>query len=56
MKAKIQRNGNLELTPETDIENYALEKWYDGYTKKGKETISINLFVEDIGLPSNSTN
>lgn len=46
MKVKITSDGCLELTPETGIENYALDKWYDGYTQKGKETISVNLFVE----------
>ena len=47
MKVKIKQNGNLELTPETELENYALDKWYDGYTAQGKETLSVNLFVED---------
>ena len=47
MKVIIKQNGNLELTPETELENYALDKWYEGYTAKGKETLSVNLFVED---------
>lgn len=50
MKVTINQNGNLELTPETELENYALDKWYEGYTNKGKETISVNLFVEDKGV------
>lgn len=47
MKVRIKQNGNLELTPETELENYALDKWYEGYIAKGKETLSVNLFVED---------
>ena len=50
MKVRIKQNGNLELTPETELENYALYKWYDGYIIKGKETLSVNLFVEDKGV------
>ena len=51
MKARIKQNGNLELTPETELENYALDKWYEGYTQKGKETLSVNLFVVDYSQP-----
>ena len=50
MKVRIKQNGNLELTPETELENYALDKWFYGYTTKGKETLSVNLFVEDKGV------
>lgn len=50
MIAKINGIGNLELTPETELENYALDKWFDGYVAKGKETLSVNLFVEESGV------
>ena len=46
MKVKIDQNGNLIITPETDIENYALDKWHQGYLSNGKETLEINLFSE----------
>jgi len=45
MKVEINSNGNLVLTPETSLENYALDKWYEGYNSKGKETLTVNLFV-----------
>jgi len=54
MKAIIQQNGNLQLTPETELENYALDKWYEGHNKKGKETLTINLFVVDHSKPCQS--
>ena len=44
MKVIIQQNGNLKLTPETELENYALKKWYEGYMSNGNETISVDLF------------
>lgn len=46
MRVTISGNGNLTLIPETPLENYALDKWYDGFTSdNGKETISVSLFV-----------
>lgn len=51
MKAEIKQNGNLVLTPESEIENYALDKWWEGFMAKEKETISINLFVVDDSGP-----
>ena len=46
MKATIEENGNLQLTPESHLENYALCKWYDGYTQNGEESLSILRFSE----------
>ena len=50
MKVEISSNGNLVLTPETSLENYALDKWYEGYISKGKETLTVSLFVVDDSL------
>jgi len=47
MQVKIKQNGCLELTPETGLENYALKKWFEGFSSDKEETISVNLFVED---------
>jgi len=55
MKAEIKQNGNLVLTPETEIENYALDKWWDGFMAKEKETITVNLFVVDYSEPCKSS-
>ena len=46
MNATIEHNGNLVLIPESDLENYAIEKWYEGYTANGKESLSILRFSE----------
>lgn len=51
MKVEISSNGNLVLTPETSLENYALDKWYEGYNSKGKETLTVNLFVVNDSEP-----
>lgn len=51
MKAEIRQNGNLVLTPESEIENYALDKWWEGFMAKEKETITVNLFVVDDSKP-----
>jgi len=51
MKAEIKQNGNLIITPENEIENYALDKWWEGFNAKQKETITVNLFVVDYSEP-----
>ena len=45
MQVKIKQNGCLELTPDTGLENYALKKWFEGFTNDKEETISVNLFM-----------
>ena len=44
MKVITEQNGNLKITPETELENYALDKWYEGYISNGNETLTVNLF------------
>lgn len=54
MRAEIKQNGNLVITPESEIENYALDKWWDGFMAKEKEFITVNLFVVDNSQPCKS--
>lgn len=55
MNVEIKQNGNLVITPENEIENYALDKWWEGFMAKEKETITVNLFVVDYSQPCKSS-
>ena len=39
MKTSILADGTLKVESETDIEHYALNKWWEGWNKKEKESI-----------------
>jgi len=55
MIAEIKRNGEMMLTPETDLENYALDKWFESFLEKGtKEKLVVNLFVTEPDHPTQS--
>ena len=48
MKAEIDANGQLIVTPENEIESYALKKWNDSYlSETSVETLLIVSIVED---------
>jgi len=42
MKATIGPTGQLSLKPESDIENYALSKWFDDWEEK-KVCLNVEL-------------
>lgn len=43
MKARINKNGFLILTPEADIEKYALDKWFEENQKKKPIKLILDL-------------
>ena len=49
MKVDFKPSATLVLTPENQIENYALKKWFKGYTSPdtSEEILTVNLFTED---------
>lgn len=52
MKAEFLKYGHLVITPENDLENYALSKWHDAYKNHAglnqcESVLMINNFVID---------
>jgi len=41
MKVKLDSKGKLEITAETELESYALSKWYEDWYAK-KATLSVH--------------
>ena len=37
MKAEIDENGKLSVTPETSLESFALARWWDDYTAQDSD-------------------
>lgn len=48
MKATIDRKGALRITPESELESYALKKWVDGYMPDATGGCDSALLVETI--------
>jgi hypothetical protein len=46
MTASVSQDGVLSITPETEIECYALKKWVENYTQGTSESI-LAIVVED---------
>lgn len=46
MKVDFKEMAKLVITPENETENYALKKWFEGYTNESpsEEILSIDLF------------
>lgn len=49
MKAHIEGNGILVVSPETELESYALKMWSEEYNKEGGNGNSI-LMIETIEI------
>ena len=48
MLANITINGELTITPENETESYALNCWFDSYSRDGgSATLSIETFEEE---------
>lgn len=47
MQVEFKSNSTLSIVPENALENYALKKWFDGYTSQGEECLNVDLFSED---------
>jgi hypothetical protein len=41
MKAEFTSYGRLTITPENELENYALQKWYQSYVE-ARETVECD--------------
>jgi len=39
MKAEILADGTLKITSQTDIEHYALAKWFEGYSNRPSSSV-----------------
>ena len=46
MKVYISAKGRLTVQSETDIEHYALDKWWDGWIKK-ESTFQVEIKKDD---------
>lgn len=48
MKAEIDENGKLKISPETGLESFALKMWWEDYTIRAqdeKEGLSVYHFA-----------
>lgn len=51
MKALLKRNGMLEVTPETEVEAYALDRWSKENFEEGVSSNILILHSELFELP-----
>jgi hypothetical protein len=45
MRAEISANGTLSVLPESELEEYALSKWWEGFQPDGQGECSSALHV-----------
>jgi len=41
MKVEFKDEATVKITPETFLENYALQKWFEGYNNHGPEILEV---------------
>lgn len=48
MKTEIKSNGQLIITPENELENYALKKWIDDFENNKEDSLVVVNFIEEL--------
>jgi hypothetical protein len=57
VKVDFIEDATVSITPENAIENYALKKWFEAYSKmdgNSHECLHVNLFTETFRAASNN--